>query len=210
MMSVRLMALLMCLSSALAHAAPTRAASPAEKPGKTVELVTSSSVGATLLVEVAVEPLTSAAFKPFGEAIVVPEGQAPTIDTGAARYWGGLAKDRFAEEVEFGMLSVNARPREVAELQRSVRSPTFLAGLSGEWVLVVAPPTLAGRPLLASRVRAFVVKPGQAVLLHRGTWRADPFPKGEAGLFLVAVRDGTVKKDLKSRSFKGKEAVRIP
>ncbi|MEK7475302.1 MAG: ureidoglycolate lyase [Candidatus Coatesbacteria bacterium] len=202
MMTVRLMALLTCLSAVSASAAP-----PVGTSGKPADL---PAVTSATLVEVAVEPLTPAAFKPFGEAIVVPEGQPPTADTGAARYWGGLAKDRFAEEVEFGMLSVAARPREVAELQRSVRSPTFLAGLSGEWVLVVAPPTLAGRPLLASRVRAFVVKPGQAVLLHRGTWHADPFPRGESGLFLVAVRDGTVKKDLKSRSFKGKEAVRIP
>jgi len=193
------------LAAGLVHAAP-----PTEKTGKPDDLPAPAAALSATLVEIIPEPLTPAAFKPFGEVIEVPGGQAPTFENGVLRYWGGLAKDRFAEEVEFGMMSAAGRPREVAELQRHARSSKFLVGLSGEWWLVVAPQTMAGRPLVASRVRAFLVKPGQAVLLHRGTWHADPFPKGDSGLFLVAVRDGTMKKDLKSRSFKGKEAVRIP
>ena len=181
------------------------AETPAAAPAAAAAVATAATV-----LEVSAEPLSAAAFKPFGQVIEVPEGQKPTLQTQVLRYWGGLAKDRFPEEVEFGMLSMTARPREVAELERHIRSPECLVGLSGEWWLVVAPPTIAGRPLLASRVKVFLVRPGQAVLLHKGTWHADPFPKGETGLFLVAFRDGSFKKDLKIKAFKGKEAVRIP
>jgi ureidoglycolate lyase len=204
MIPARIPALLLLLVPCLALAA--------EKPGKeddaAVALLAPAPASGT--VEVVPEPLTAAAFKPFGEVIEVPEGQKATKDTGAVRFWGGLAKARIAEEIEFGMFTAAARPHEVAELGRHARSPAFLVGLSGEWLLAVGPPFLAGRHPQARRVRIFVVKPGQAVLLHKGTWHADPFPKGETGLFLVAFRDGSATKDYKTRPFKGREVVRFP
>ena len=173
-------------------------------------LAVPSGASGTLVVEATPEPLTAAAFKPFGEVIEVPEGQQATRDTGAVRYWGGLAKARIAEEIEFGMFTAAGRPHEIAELGRHARSPAFVVGLSGEWLLAVGPPFLAGRYPQAQKVRIFVVKTGQAVLMRKGTWHADPFPKGETGLFLVAFRDGSATKDYKTRPFKGREVVRFP
>lgn len=161
------------------------------------------------VVSVSPEPLTAAAFKPFGEVIAIPETQPPTSDLGVLRWWGGLAKAQIHEQIEFGMFTVKTRPREVAEMERHVKTPEFLVGLGGEFILVVGRPSVGPHGPDAAKVKAFEVKPGQAVLMSRGTWHAWPFPHGDEGLFLVAFRDATATRDLKTKPFRGREVVKF-
>lgn len=183
------------LCSPAASAATAPAAGTALAPGVPV-------------VSVAPEPLTASSFKAFGEVIEVPESGTPTIESGILRYWGGLAKARIHEEIEFGMFTVKSREREVADMERHARTPEFLVSLSGEFLLAVAP-ALGPTAPQAAKVRVFTVRPGQAVLMSKGTWHALPFPKAAEGLFLVAFRDGTAKKDLKVKPFRGRDVVKF-
>jgi ureidoglycolate hydrolase len=161
------------------------------------------------VVSVAPEPLTAAGFRQFGEVIEVPGSATPTIETGILRYWGGLAKARIHEQIEFGLFTVKAREREVAEMERHARTPEFLVSLSGEFLLAVAPASVGTAAPQAAKVRVFIVKPGQAVLLSKATWHALPFPKADEGLFVVAFREATATRDLKVKPFKGREVVKF-
>jgi ureidoglycolate lyase len=168
-----------------------------------------AALSATALTGPAPEPLAAAAFRPFGEVIEVPRA-APTMEYGVYRYWGGLAMARIAEQVEFGMLKIRSRPREIAEMERHARSPKFLVCLTGGFLLAVAPKTLGTKGPRAADVRIFRVAPQQAVLLHKGVWHAWPFPDGaDEALFLVAFREQTAHKDVTTRTFRRMEVVRF-
>jgi ureidoglycolate lyase len=177
--------------------------------GTTIE---ESSLPAVGVVTAAPEPLAEPAFKPFGQIIEVPADAPPTSESAVVRYWGGLAKARFHEEIEFGVLKIRMRDRVVAELERHRRSPEFLVALDGDFFLPVAPYSVSkgGNALPdAARVKVFHVRPGQAVLLHRGVWHAQPFPRAGECLFISAARDGTFRKDTVPRPFRGREAVKF-
>ena len=184
--------------------AATAATAPKESAASASVLAPGAPV-----VSVPVVPLTAAAFAPFGEVIEQPAGTPPTQDLGIMRLWTGVAKARISEQLEFSIMTVRDRPREFAEMERHARSPLFLIGLSGEFRLAVAPPGVGPAGPTAGSVKVFLVKPGQAVLLHKGTWHAWPFPGGEDGAFIVASRDGTTKKDRKSRPFRGRDIVKF-
>jgi ureidoglycolate lyase len=180
-------------------------------------MLASTAPGAALVPEsvvtsVAAEPLTEKAFKPFGQIVALPEGEQPTFENATLRFWGGVAKTRIHESIEFAFFTAKKREHEIAGMDRHARTPCLLVGLSGDFFIAVAPPPhpQAGkaRPE-AARVRVFVVKQGQGVLLHKGTWHESPYPKGEEGVFMTAFRDGTMVKDLVRRAFKGGEVVKF-
>lgn len=162
------------------------------------------------VIAIAAQPLAEPAFRTFGQIVTVPENTPPTIETGVVRYWGGLAKTRIHEEIEFGLLTVRARDREVAEMERHSKTPEFLVSLSGDFWLAVAPISTAGSTHpVAGGVKVFLVKQGQGVVLRQGVWHAQPFPVKEECELLVALRDGTFKRDLKSSAFKRQEVVKF-
>ncbi len=184
---------------------------PSAKPGTSPRAPAASVLApGAPVVSVAVVPLTAAEFRPFGEVIELPAGTPPTQDLGTMRLWTGVAKARFSEQLEFSIMTVRDRPRELAEMERHAYSPLFLIALSGEFRLAVAPPPRV-RPAgpAATTVKVFLVRPGQAVLLHKGTWHAWPFPAGDDGTFIVASRDGTTVKDRKSSPFRGRDIVKF-
>jgi ureidoglycolate hydrolase len=56
-------------------------------------------------------------------------------------------------------------------------------------VVVVAPPDTAfGSPADAGSLRAFLLKPQDAFVLHRGTWHWGPFPVGEPRVDMLNVQ----------------------
>jgi len=159
---------------------------------------------------IAAEPLAEPAFRSFGQIVTIPETAPPTQENAVMRYWGGLAKTRIHEEIEFGLMTLRNREHEVAEMDRHTKSPEFLVSLSGDFYLAVAPISKAGstRPTAAS-VKIFLIRQGQGVLLRQGVWHALPFPVKDEVQCLVAVRDGTFKGDVKSAAFKKQEVVKF-
>lgn len=183
-------------------APPARAADAPPVPG----------AGAAPVLTLSVEPLTKQAFKGFGELVEVPEGMKPTIENAILSYWGGLAKARFHEEMEFGLFTAKAREHDVAEMERHVKTPELLVGLTSDYVLIVAPRSApkagVARPV-AAKARAFQVPRGKALLLARGTWHALPFPTESEGQFLVGFRNMTATRDLALRPFKDRAVVKF-
>ncbi len=177
-------------------------------------LLTSAALAAADAPELSILPesLTATAFRSFGQVVEAPADMKPTIENAILSYWGGLAKMRFHEDMEFGLFTVKARTHEVAELERHMKTPELLVGLSGDYVLVVAPHAVPKAGVAypdPAKVKAFLVPRGKALLLAKGTWHALPFPKDPQAEFLVGFRNGTARKDLTLRPFKNRDVIKF-
>lgn len=147
--------------------------------------------------EVKAEPLTAAAFLPFGR--VVSAGLQP----GAEANQGTAVRFDFCAEListrpeAKGNLAVfrsNARPLpiDVVLLERHPCSTqVFIPMVVSRYLVCVAPTGVDGLPVLAG-VRAFVCAPGQGVAYAPGTWHHPIVALDAAAEFtMLAWEDGT-------------------
>ncbi len=115
------------------------------------------------------EPLSSAAFSPFGEVVehagpgrrhTLLDATAPAEGASAAR----LSVSRLDEPARL--------PLTISILERHRFSPqTFIPLEVSRYVVTVAPSDSSGWPILAE-ARAFIVRPGRGIVYRRGTWHA--------------------------------------
>jgi ureidoglycolate hydrolase len=157
-------------------------------------------------------PLSVRAFKGFGQLVEVSDTTKPTSESAVHKYWAGVAKTKIHENIDFGLLLVKPRERQVAEMTRHTKSNMLLVSLREDYLLVVAPPTPSSTPRAypdPKKVKVFMVAKEQAVIINKGVWYAMPFIESKEGLFLVAFRDGTVRSDNKEKPFKKGEVLRF-
>ena len=141
--------------------------------------------------QLAAEPLTAAAFAPFGE-IVEPGSRSELINDGTASQFADLATVDVAAEGGRPRVSIyraDARPWPLAirMLERHPLGSQLFMPLSRDpFVVVVAPPgPLPDR----SNIRAFVTNGRQGISYRRGTWHHALIALA-AGEFLVLDRAG--------------------
>lgn len=137
------------------------------------------------------QPLTAAAFAPFGTVIEVPDGGAGrTINGGTSQRFDLLADLALSAEGGRPMLALfraQARrfPHAVDELERhALGSQTFVPLGERRFVVVVAP--AAPQPDLAA-LAAFITNGLQGVVLAPGTWH-HALLAVDAGDFVVVER----------------------
>ena len=155
-------------------------------------------------------PLTHSSFREFGQVVEASDTAKPTSENAIHKYWAGLAKTRIHENIDFGLLSVKPRDRQVAEMRRHAKSTTLLVSLREDYLLVVAPPTPSSARRAfpdPKKVKVFMVGRDQAVILNKGVWHALPFVGTKEGLFLLAYRDGTARGDNSEKPFKKGEVI---
>lgn len=143
------------------------------------------------------EPLTGAAFAPFGQ--VVAEGAGPAVSTnqGTATRSDGAAqlentrRDAKPNLAVFRSLA-KALPLDLTLLERHPHSTQAFLPLSCTRYLVCVAPTAAdGGPELA-RLRAFLGGPGQGVNYTRGLWHHPIVAlDGDAVFAMLAWEDGS-------------------
>lgn len=111
------------------------------------------------------EPLTAAAFAPYGDVMEPPApGERPQIDATLRAIDGADAP-----VLAFNNAAPHALPIEATQMERHNRSSQCFVPLDvARWVLMVAP-DVDGKPD-ETRLRAFVVRGDQAVNYHLGTW----------------------------------------
>lgn len=139
----------------------------------------------------AIEPLTAAAFAPFGE-VVEAGSRSGLINEGTAREFADLATVDVGAgggQPRVSIYRAEARPwpLPIAMLERHPLGSQLFMPLSREpFVVVVAPPAAVPEP---SAVRAFVTNGRQGVNYRCGTWH-HPLIALAAGEFLVLDRAG--------------------
>jgi len=132
----------------------------------------------TEVVDLKVEPVSAAAFAPFGTLIEkTPDGKM----FGAAD--AQLVLDRGTPR--FYILDLKYRELAFHVITRHIAVTQCLASVGGKpWLIAVAPPDDADNPDARpdpAKIRAFRIEGHQAIMLGRSTWHAGPF-FGEPGL----------------------------
>jgi len=136
-----------------------------------------------------VEPLTTAAWAPFG-VVLSPEGRARLpINTYGDKldlYREGFESD---QPIEWFIVDGRVRPSRALFLERhQLLTQTFIPVGGKPFVMLVAPPNCAeetsGLPKL-ELTRAFLVPGDVGVQIHRATWHENPFPVADGTRLLV-------------------------
>lgn len=138
------------------------------------------------------QPLTVAAFAPFGDVLEAAGAPDRIINAGLCGRHHDLAALDFGPEGRAGISLFDAQPRSLPlTLEMMERHPDgSQAFIPMAWVafLVTVAPDDGGRPGMP---QAFVTTPGQGINLHRGTWHGVLTPLHAPGLFVVVDRIGT-------------------
>ncbi|AHE28416.1 ureidoglycolate lyase [Burkholderia pseudomallei] len=139
-----------------------------------------------------IEPLTRAAFAPFGDVIETQGAKQIPINLGTTMRFHDLAKIDVADEGGRPLVNLfRGQPRtlpfEVTMLERHPLGSQALVPLTDRpYIVVVAP---AG-DLDASKIRAFVTSGWQGVNYAKGVWHHPLIALGEVSDFIVVDRGG--------------------
>ncbi len=129
------------------------------------------------------EELSSEAFAPYGQAVLVPQTPAPKTGDDW-NCWFGLGCFGECEPV-VGIVVTRPTDGLIAAMERETKVE-FLLPITGPVVQSVAlPGDLSDHTQQpdAATVRAFIVRPGQAILMAPGTWHWAAMPLGEETLY---------------------------
>ncbi|ALG91034.1 Ureidoglycolate hydrolase [Actibacterium sp. EMB200-NS6] len=137
------------------------------------------------------QPLTAAAFAPFGDVLECEGAPDKIINQGLCGRYHDRARMDFGPQGRAGLSLFRAEPRQLPlTLDMVERHPdgsqAFIPMSAHPFVVIVAPDE-SGRP---GRPLAFLTAPGQAINFHRGTWHGVLTPLHAPGLFAVVDRIG--------------------
>jgi ureidoglycolate lyase len=139
-----------------------------------------------------IEPLTSAAFAPFGQVIETSGAQHYPINNGMTERYHDLARVELGGVHPRPLISIfhgqpYALPLTLKLVERHpLGSQAFYPLSANPWLVIVAEDD-AGTP---ARLRAFAPAPGQGVNIAMNTWHGVLTPLEAASDFLVIDRGG--------------------
>ena len=130
--------------------------------------------------------LTAEAFAPFGTAVPLPSG-APTSQGAGFDCWFRVA-ELTGKDLKLGQVIARRGDGTVTAMERHP-DIELLVPITGPIIQVVAP----GRDLAdaeeqpsADEAIAFVLQPGEAVVVAPGVWHAAALPAGTEALYMFA------------------------
>jgi len=138
------------------------------------------------------EPLTAAAFAPFGEVLASPESPGRV-------YIDAVLENRrpgAAPSLSFTLALPASLPLRSTTMERHAHSSqSFIPMQAGRWLVIVAPHAQDGGPDMA-RARAFLAGPDQGVTYRADTWHHPNTVLDQPGRFAIVMwKDGTAADD---------------
>jgi ureidoglycolate hydrolase len=146
---------------------------------------------------VRIERATAGNVKPFGTLVVRPRAKA-TSKTGMLTYWKQRARFSLAGgKGEVGFLIARPHRGVYRVLETHLKTPEILIALNCDINMPVAPAARRKRDKPdVTKVRAFRVARGSAIVLNRGVWHYLPQPVGRRPAeILVVFADNTSAND---------------
>ncbi|MDF3415399.1 ureidoglycolate lyase [Sulfitobacter sp. M57] len=141
--------------------------------------------------EIKVEPLSAAAFAPFGDVLDASGAPDKIINAGLCGRHHDRATLDFGPEGRAGISIFNAEarslPYELTLLERHPEGSQAFLPMTEHPFLVIVAPDEGGSP---GAPRAFVTAPHQGINFHRGVWHGVLTPLAAPGLFAVVDRIG--------------------
>jgi len=140
-------------------------------------------------VEIEAQPLTAAAFAPYGDVIDVPD------EAGRTYYEDALGNLRPSARASLSLSfrpPATERPLEAKLLERhEFSSQTFVPIDTARWLIVVAPHAKDGGPDTGA-IKAFIATGRQGVTYSANTWHHGLTTLDRPGRFAIFMwRDGT-------------------
>jgi len=146
------------------------------------------------------EPLTPEAFRPFGRVLAVPASE-PEIERGYLSWWGGLCDLDFPDSASLGFLRFKRTGFTIFAMERHLKASEIFIPVCGTGVIPFAPavqsicagasnaagPVSDEKPDL-TRLSAFIVVTGTALVIERGVWHFPGFALTERMDFFLIVR----------------------
>ena len=137
------------------------------------------------------EPLTAAAFAPFGQVLAAAGPPDRIINRGLCGRWHDRAALDFGPGGRAGISVFLAQPRALPYdcdlLERHPEGSQAFIPMHAHPFLVIVAPDAGGVP---GAPRAFVTDGAQGINLTRGTWHGVLTPLAAPGLFAVVDRIG--------------------
>lgn len=136
--------------------------------------------------QIATEPLTAAAFAPFGE-VLEATGEHRLINAGLCRRHHDRARLDFGDgRAGLSIFQAEARslPYRFDLIERHPDGSQAFVPMTADPFLVIVSPGPQATP------RAFLTNGAQGINLHRGTWHGVLTPLAAPGLFAVVDRIG--------------------
>ncbi len=137
------------------------------------------------------EPLTAAAFAPFGDVLDASGPPDRIINAGLCERFHDRARLDFGADGRAGISIFQAQPRSLPYvltlLERHPIGSQAFVPMTPHPFLVITAPDQNGQP---GTPRAFLTAPGQAINLRRGVWHGVLTPLHAPGLFAVVDRVG--------------------
>jgi ureidoglycolate lyase len=139
---------------------------------------------------IATEPLTAAAFAPFGD-VLDATGDFRLINAGLCQRHHDRARLDFGPDGRAGISVFKAEARSLPYqfdmVERHPEGSQAFIPMGLAPFLVIVAPDETGKP---GRPRAFLTAAGQGINLHRGIWHGVLAPLTAPGLFAVVDRIG--------------------
>jgi len=140
---------------------------------------------------VRIEPLTAAAFAPFGDVLEAAGTPDRIINEGLCERFHDRARLDFGPDGHAGISVFRAQPRSLpltlSLVERHPEGSQAFIPMTADPFLVIVASDLAGQP---TGVRAYRTAPGQGVNVLRNTWHGVLTPLAGPGLFTVIDRIG--------------------
>ncbi len=143
------------------------------------------------MTQIVAQPLTAAAFAPFGDVLDATGAPDKLINAGLCGRFHDRATLDFGPGGRAGVSIFSAQPRSLPYRCDLIErhpdgSQAFVPMHQNPWLVIVA--ENGSGP---GRLHAFLAGPGTAVNLHRGTWHGVLTPLHAPGLFAVIDRIGS-------------------
>ncbi|MCK0126923.1 ureidoglycolate lyase [Gelidibacter sp. F2691] len=145
------------------------------------------------MTEITASPLTAKAFAPFGDVLELADRESLTINAGMCQRHHDLAQLDFGEgRAGISLFDGKARgfPYALDLVERHPLGSQAFIPMNGVPLLVTVCQDEDGKP---GTPQAFVMRPDQAINLHKSTWHGVLAPIAAQGLYAVIDRigDGT-------------------
>jgi len=136
------------------------------------------------------QPLTVAAFAPFGDVLEAVGDPSVLINQGLCKRYSDLAKLDFSDGqagISIFKSEIRTLPYKLALVERHPEGSQAFIPMSQHPFMIVVATDRNGAP---TDPQAFICTNGQAINFHRGTWHGVLTPLHEPGLFAVIDRIG--------------------
>ena len=141
--------------------------------------------------QIACQPLTQAAFAPYGDVLCLREAPDKMINQGLCGRHHDLARLDFGPRGRAGISLFDAMPRKLPYrldmMERHPEGSQAFVPMTEHPFLVIVAPDQQGMPGVPV---AFVTAPREGINFHRGIWHGVLTPLYAPGLFAVVDRIG--------------------